>query len=96
MIRVGDLKYIITMANPSPGDRVNWEAITERKLFDLKKDPLEKTNLYSDLKFRGICINFEKMLIKIIKDSTGTNRTFKVATVDQETLNQMKALGYLD
>lgn len=96
LIRVGDLKYIITMDNPSPGDRVNWEAVTDRKLFDLKNDPLEKKNLYTDMKFRGICINFEKMLIKIIKDSTGTNRSFKETTVDQETLNQMKALGYLE
>lgn len=96
LIRVGDLKYIITMDNPAPGNRVNWEAVTERKLFDLKNDPLEKKNLYGDLKSRNICINFEKMLIKIIKDSTGTNRTTKEAVVDQETLNQMKALGYLD
>lgn len=96
MIRVGNLKYIITMDNPSPGDRVNWEAVTDRKLFDLKNDPLEKKNLYADLKFRGICINFEKMLKKIIKDSTGANRPPKETTVDQETLNQMKALGYLE
>ncbi|HLP62590.1 MAG TPA: hypothetical protein VK186_27370, partial [Candidatus Deferrimicrobium sp.] len=96
LIRVGDLKYIMTMENPAPGNRVNWEAVSERRLFDLKNDPLEKKNLYGDLKSRNICINFEKMLIKIIKDSTGTNRTTKEAVVDQETLNQMKALGYLD
>ena len=96
LIRVGDLKYIITMENPAPGNRVNWEAVTERRLFDLKNDPLEKRNLYADLKFRGFCINFEKMLIKIIKDSTGANRPPKETTVDQETLNQMKALGYLE
>lgn len=96
MIRVGDLKYIITMKDPAPGNRVNWEAVTERRLFDLKNDPLEKKNLYDDLKFRGICINFEKMLIKIIKDSSAINRPAKETTVDQETLNQMKGLGYLD
>ncbi|MDQ1350630.1 MAG: Sulfatase-like hydrolase/transferase [Acidobacteriota bacterium] len=96
LIRVGDLKYIITMENPSMGDRVNWEAVSDRKLFDLKNDPLERKNLYADLKFRGLCINFEKMLIKTIKDSTGANRSFKETAVDQETLNQMKALGYLD
>ncbi len=96
LIRVGDLKYIITMENPSPGDRVNWEEVTDRKLFDLKNDPLEKKNLYTDLKFRGICINFEKMLKKLVKDSTGAYRSFKETAVDQETLNQMKALGYLD
>ncbi|MCU0285990.1 MAG: sulfatase [Acidobacteria bacterium] len=96
MIRVSNLKYIITMENPSPGNRANWEAITERRLFDLKSDPLEKTNLYPDLKFRNICLNLEKMLVKMIKESTGNNRSFKETTVDQETLDQMKALGYLD
>lgn len=96
LIRVGNLKYTITMENPAPGNRVNWEAVTERRLFDLKNDPLEKKNLYHDLKFRGICINFEKMLMKIIKDSTGINRPAKETTIDKETLNQMKALGYLD
>ncbi|MCP4147586.1 MAG: sulfatase-like hydrolase/transferase [bacterium] len=95
MIRVGDLKYMVTMSKPFKKGKVNWENVTERRLFDLKKDPLEKTNLYLQPKFKGICINFEKMLKKLIKQSASTNLTTKHTTVDQETLDQMEALGYL-
>jgi arylsulfatase A-like enzyme len=95
MIRVGDLKYIVTMKAPLKNDRTNWETVAERRLFDLKNDPGEKTNLYLSLKHKGACVNFEKMLREIIKTSSSTNLTTKETTVDQETLNQMKALGYL-
>jgi arylsulfatase A-like enzyme len=95
MIRVGDLKYIVTMEKPSRRSRVNWDKVIERRLYDLKNDPLEKKNLYDDPKFKGLCVNFEKMLRKIIKKSASTNLTTKETTVDQETLDQMKALGYL-
>jgi arylsulfatase A-like enzyme len=95
MIRVGDLKYIVTMKAPLKNDRTNWDVVTERRLFDLKNDPGEKSNLYNELKHKGVCVNFEKMLREIIKTSAGTNLTTKETTVDQETLNQMKALGYL-
>ncbi|MDQ1350950.1 MAG: choline-sulfatase, partial [Acidobacteriota bacterium] len=92
MIRVGDLKYIVAMKAPLKNDRTNWDAVTERWLFDLKNDPGEKVNLYNQLKHKGACVNFEKMLREIIKTSAMTNLTTKETTVDQETLNQMKAL----
>ncbi|MCP5102545.1 MAG: sulfatase-like hydrolase/transferase [bacterium] len=95
MIRVGDLKYIVTMDKPTGRARINWDAVRERRLYDLKKDPLEKNNLYNDLKFRNLCINLEKMLKGIIKESAATNRTTGETDVDPETLKQMKALGYL-
>ena len=95
MIRVGDLKYIITMKKPSGPKRVNWDAVVQRRLFDLKNDPEETKDVYSDLKFRGLCINFEKLLRKVIKKSSFTNQRVTETTVDDETLNQMKALGYL-
>ncbi|HLP59029.1 MAG TPA: sulfatase-like hydrolase/transferase, partial [Candidatus Deferrimicrobium sp.] len=95
MIRMGDLKYIVTMKGPFSNDRANWDAVTGRRLYDLKNDPGEKTNLYDSLKYKGVCVNFEKMLREIVKKSAVTNLTTKETTVDQETLNQMKALGYL-
>jgi hypothetical protein len=51
--------------------------------------------LYNQLKHKGVCVSFEKMLREIVKASAMTNLTTKETTVDQETLNQMKALGYL-
>jgi hypothetical protein len=95
MIRLGDLKYIITMKNPSKPERVNWDSIIRRKLFDLKADPLEKNNLYKDLKYRKACIEFEKMLMKIINNSVNLNRSQKETEITEETLKQMESLGYL-
>jgi arylsulfatase A-like enzyme len=95
MIRVGDLKYIITMKNPSKPGRANWDSITGRKLFDLKEDPSEKNNLYKNLKYRQICIDFEKTLKRIIKNSARTNRTTKKTEISEETIKQLEALGYL-
>lgn len=96
MLRMGDLKFIVTMENPSEGDRVNWEEVTDRRLFDLKNDPLEKKNLYSDLKFREVCQNFETLLKQKISASAGSQRSFQETTIETETLDQMKALGYIE
>ena len=95
MIRVGDLKYIVTMGKPFKTGRVNWETITERRLFDLKNDPLEKNNLFTDLKFRQVCINFEKMLRNIIDHSVSADFAVEEAEISEETIDQLKALGYL-
>jgi hypothetical protein len=54
-----------------------------------------KKNLYKDLKFRGISIALEKMLLKIITKSSRVNRSGGEVGISQETLDQMKALGYL-
>jgi len=95
MIRKDNLKYIVTMNNPSNMERVNWDSIINRRLFDLKNDPLEKKNLYNDLKFQEHSANLEKMLKQILTESSRTNRTTGEVTLDKETLEQMKALGYL-
>lgn len=96
MIRSGALKYIVTMQGPFKTGRVNWDNISERRLFDLKNDPLEKKNLFKDLKFRQTCINLEKMLRKIIDHSISTNLKTEEAEVGKETLDHLKALGYLE
>ena len=95
MIRTGDLKYIVTMPGPLGRERVNWPAISQRRLFDLKNDPLEKTDLYGSPKFRQICLNLEKLLQKIIADSVNDNLSAGQAEIDTQTLEQMRALGYL-
>jgi arylsulfatase A-like enzyme len=95
MLRVGNLKYIVTMNNPSNVERVNWDGIKNRRLFDLKEDPLEKKNLYKNLKFKEHAANLEKMLKQILTESSSTNRTTGEVTLDKATLEQMKALGYL-
>jgi arylsulfatase A-like enzyme len=95
MIRRGNLKYIITMKNPSNPGRFDWDSIIQRKLFDLKTDPLEKNNLYKDLEYRQASIEFEKELFKIITDSVKLNRSQKETEISEETIKNLEALGYL-
>jgi arylsulfatase A-like enzyme len=95
MIRKGNLKYIVTMQNPSQLERVNWDSIKERRLFNLEEDLLERKNLYDDLKFRDDCVALENMLKEIIEESSSTYKETGEITIDPETLEQMKALGYL-
>ncbi|MGD2091286.1 MAG: sulfatase [Candidatus Aminicenantes bacterium] len=97
MIRIGDLKYMVTMTLNPPlnPQRVNWKAITQRRLFDLKNDPLEQRDLYPDLKYRRICIQLEKKLVQIINNSAQVGFQVRETAISQETIKQLKALGYL-
>jgi arylsulfatase A-like enzyme len=97
MIRLGNLKYIVTMTTEGPlnRERTNWRAVTGRRLFDLKNDPLEQKDLYPDLKFRGICLELEKKLVQIIKHSARSDFQVRETTISKETLKQLKTLGYL-
>ena len=97
MIRTGDLKYMVTMTLEGlPNQqRANWKAITQRRLFDLKNDPMEHQDLYPDLKYRRICIQLEKTLVRIINDSARSDFQVRETTINKETINQLKALGYL-
>ena len=95
MIRVGNLKYIVTMKNPDKPGRVNWDRIIERKLFNLKDDPMEKSNLYKNLKYRNICHDLEKMLERLVRNSLAAYGPAKDANIDKDTMEHMKELGYL-
>ncbi len=97
MIRIGDLKYMLTMTieDPPNQQRSDWNAITQRRLFDVKNDPLELRDLYPDLKYRSICIQLEKTLIRIIKDSAQPGFQVRETVISKETLKQLKTLGYL-
>ena len=83
------------MQNPSKLERANWDSIRERRLFNLEDDPLERKNLYNDPKFRNDCVDLENMLKEIIEESASTYKETGEITLDPETLEQMKALGYL-
>jgi arylsulfatase A-like enzyme len=97
MIRLGDLKYMVTMTfeDPPNQQRTNWNAISQRRLFDLKNDPLERRDLYPDLKYRNICVQLEKTLVRIINDSARSDFQVRETAIGKETINQLKALGYL-
>jgi arylsulfatase A-like enzyme len=97
MLRIGDLKYMVTMTIEGPPNqqRANWNLITQRRLFDLENDPLELRDLYPDLKYRNICIQLEKTMIRIIKDSAQPDFQVRETAISNETLNQIRALGYL-
>ncbi|UCH97575.1 MAG: sulfatase [Candidatus Aminicenantes bacterium] len=95
MIRLGHLKYIVTMKRPDKPGRVNWDNVIDRRLFDLETDPLEKKNLFKQSKFKNTCIHLEKILKKILEKSSGRYELTKEADIDKETLEHMKALGYL-
>jgi DNA polymerase III delta prime subunit len=94
MMRVGNLKYIITMVKPEKPGRINWDRVIDRRLYNLEEDPLEKKNLFEDEKFKNTCLNFEKALKKILKISVKYGPS-KETKLDEETINQLKQLGYI-
>jgi choline-sulfatase len=94
MIRVGNLKYILTMVKPNKPGRVNWDRVIQQRLYNLEEDPLEKKNLFEDEKFKNTCLNFEKALKRILKASAKYGPS-KETKLDEETINQLKQLGYI-
>ena len=95
MIRSGSMKYIVTMDEVSGNAKVNWDKISQRRLFDLAKDPGETRNLYDDPRYRNLCNDLERRLKEIIRKSANPHFAAESAQVSEETLKQMKALGYL-
>lgn len=95
MIRMGDMKYIVTMKKARGPARLNWKKVTQRRLFNLKTDPGEKINLFPKRKFRALGLKLEKMLKKILNQSASTNRNTRSVPLDKETIEHMKSLGYL-
>lgn len=94
MLRTGNLKYIITMVKPEKPGRVNWDRVIKPRLYNLKEDPQEKKNLFEEEKYKNTCLNLEKALKNILKISVkyGPSKTTKL---DEETINQLKQLGYI-
>ena len=96
MIRVGNLKYIVTMKDSSKPGRADWENITERRLYDLKTDPGEKENLYKHPDFKETCLHLEKLLKTVLTHSAEPFGPSREAVVSEETLEQLRALGYIN
>jgi arylsulfatase A-like enzyme len=94
MMRVGNLKYIITMVKPEEPGRVNWDRVIKPRLYNLKQDPLEKNNLSEDEKFKNTCRNFEKALKEMLKSSVKYGPS-KKTKINKETIEQLKQLGYI-
>jgi arylsulfatase A-like enzyme len=95
MIRSGSMKYIVTMDEVSGSAKANWDRISQRRLFDLANDPGETRNLYHVPRYRNVCIDLERRLKEIVRKSAHPLFAAESALVSQETLKQMKALGYL-
>ncbi|MCP5052780.1 MAG: sulfatase-like hydrolase/transferase [bacterium] len=95
MIRVGDLKYIVDMKDVTNDARINWEGVTMRRLYNLKKDPMEKNNLYKQRKYRATGLKLEKLLKRMLKRSAKLNRSRKKTRLEDKTIDHMKSLGYL-
>ena len=95
MIRLGHLKYIVSMKKPNKPGRTNWEKITRRRLYDIKSDPSEEKNLYWAPEFKNTYLNLEKMLKAIIENSSNPFGVTKETKVDKEFIEHMKSLGYL-
>jgi arylsulfatase A-like enzyme len=94
MLRVGNLKYIITMVKPEKPGRINWDWVIKPRLYNLKEDPLEKKNLFEEEKFKNTCQNLEKALKEILKTSVKYGPS-KETKLDEETINHLKQLGYI-
>jgi len=94
MLRVGNLKYIITMVKPEKTCRVNWDRVIKPRLYDLEADPQEAKNLLEDEKFKKTGLDLEKVFKEILKISAkyGPGKT---TTLDEETINHLKQLGYI-
>ncbi len=95
MILKDDLKFIVTMPDPKGAARTNWQGINERRLFDLKNDPQEIKNLFSDLDYRKSCNEMERALLSVINLSEASNTSTKKTELSEETLEQLKSLGYI-
>jgi arylsulfatase A-like enzyme len=95
MIRTADLKYIITMQDPSGKARTNWSRIIQRRLFNLRNDPGETRNLFELPRFRNLCNDLERALREIIRNSESARFTPEPTRIKPETREQMETLGYL-
>lgn len=94
MLRVGNLKFVITMLKPEKPGRINWDRVIKPRLYDLEADPREEKNLFEDEKFKNTCLNLEKALKNILKISVKYGPA-KTTALDEETINQLKQLGYI-
>lgn len=95
MIRMGEFKLILDMRDIRFPGRMNWNGITDRRLFNLKDDPGEHTNLIKKMIYRKIGFDYERLLIQTINNSVNFGNQGKTTKIRKETLEFMESLGYL-
>ncbi|MBC2715098.1 MAG: sulfatase [Desulfobacteraceae bacterium] len=96
MIFRDKLKYVVTMKDPSGPGRVNWDSILKKELYDVRIDPLEYHNLATLKQFKGACLDFEKLLVHNIAESAKFGGSKQQTTLNKDTIQQLKSLGYID
>jgi len=85
-----NLKFIIGAEQDKPG---------VYELYDLEKDPLEKNNLINDSEYESIAISLEKDIENWANKINLNLDLYKVeekTELDEETLEQLRALGYMN
>lgn len=101
-IRLNGIKYIYT---PDPNERkygITFRNIPRYGLFDLKKDPSEKRNIYSDNK--KLAEQYQAILQEILNQSAEIRKSIQQtspsaneqgARPPQDIIDGLKSLGYL-
>jgi arylsulfatase A-like enzyme len=101
-VRMGGYKYIYTGDPDERKQEVSFRNIPKYALFDLKSDPGEKNNIYSQNK--ALAEEYHDILQKTLEESRAINRELrekrKPGEVDsnpmpEDVTNALKALGYL-
>jgi arylsulfatase A-like enzyme len=98
-VRTDRYKYIVTIDQETVEEHGREhlpEAPPRQELYDLESDPGERSNLLeekSDTKISEQAAMFHGLLRKHLADNLGAAEP---VTLDQDTLEKLKALGYLD
>ena len=95
MIRMKDLKLMLTMRGPLNLARANWKRIYERRLFHLTLDPGEMENRIQSPKYHMKAMRMEKLLVRSWLRSARLNTGKNETAISEETRKQLETLGYL-
>jgi len=99
-VRMNGYKYVYT-ENPSQAQqKVGFANIPKHRLFDLRKDPKEKKNIYVERKELGE--KYHQILGDTLEESQAINTRLRTSrrqvekkSLPRDVLEKMKALGYL-
>ena len=101
-IRKDGYKYI-WIEDPNEALHNTYKNLRRHELFDLKADPGEQTNLYEEKPH--LAAEYHKLLLKELEASQAINKALrknyrpsggKEIEIDEDVLNNLRALGYLN
>jgi arylsulfatase A-like enzyme len=103
-IRTLDYKLMVADSGYSPEHLFTYQgkpvdkrgAFPKNSFFDLKSDPLEKSNLFKDDSYQAIIDSIEYIDSLVQSRISTVNTGEDSTTLDPETIKQLKALGYLE